>query len=75
MATQTLSNFFQALIYIVVAMLEDNLCPPAHFDTQGNLQTSEAYTSKTFDLNDIKFGALNQSILGETYGGVGGDLG
>ena len=41
-------------------MLEDSLCPPAHFATQyvGNHQTSEGYISKIFDLNHIKFGRV-----------------
>ena len=46
------------------AMLDDDLCPPAHFalpySEKENLQTSEAYVSKPFDLNDIKFVIIHQ---------------
>ena len=46
---------------MVAAMLEDNLCPPTHFTIEniGKSPTSEAYISKTFHLNDRKFGRKN----------------
>ena len=42
---------------MVAAILEDKLCLPAHFvmHVLENLQTSEVFFSKTFNLNDIKF--------------------
>ena len=49
---------------MVAAMLKGNLCPPAHFAIQYNLQTSEIYISKALDLNDIKFSkAVNNAIF------------
>ena len=44
---------------MVTALLEDNLCQ-ANFalTVKKNLQYSEANISKSFDLNDIKFGRV-----------------
>ena len=46
-------------------MLEDSLCPAAHSALQNfrDLQTSEAFISKTFDLNDIKFGRVVKNSI------------
>ena len=54
---------------MVVTMSGNNLCPPAHFVIQyiGNLQTSDAYISKTYDLNDIKFGRLLRCYFQESF--------
>ena len=55
-------------------MLENNSCPPAHFTNKlENLQTSDAYISKTFDLNGIKFGRvvkMPSSITIQKFGPV-----
>ena len=50
-------------------MSGNNLCPPAHFVIQyiGNLQTSDAYISKTYDLNDIKFGRVLRCYFQESF--------
>ena len=49
----------------VVAMLEDNLCPPAHFAIKlhEKLETSEAYTSKPCEPNDIKSGRVVKNVI------------
>ena len=43
---------------MMAVMLEDILCPSPHllYNIWENFQTSEAYISKTFDLNDIRLG-------------------
>ena len=47
-------------------MLEYNLCTPGHlpYNIYENVQTSEAFISKTSDLNAIKFGrVVNNAII------------
>ena len=56
-------NFPQG--YVVATMLEDNVCPPPHFAMEyiGKSPNSEACISKTFDLNDIKFGTIVKKVI------------
>ena len=48
---------------MVSAMLEGKLCPPIHFTIQYIGKSSEAYFSKIFDLNDIKFASLVKDAI------------